>query len=82
MSKTALQELKRHDYRKGLYFATEAPRCYQPRQDGPPLIFGTDARATMLVHLAIASGPSRLYKLWESLGRHNHGLVRQTVMRP
>jgi hypothetical protein len=59
----------RYDYRKGVTCANGVPRAYQPRKGGPPLLFATDIRMTILVHLALAPGTVRIGWLWKHLGK-------------
>jgi hypothetical protein len=56
------------DYRKAIRYASVAPRSQQPRLGGPPLLFATDARMTILVTLAVAGGPILVPQLWKHLG--------------
>lgn len=58
----------RLDYRAGIY-AVEKPMGPQPRLGGPPLLFTTDARMTLLVTLALSGRPVRPVSLWRTLGR-------------
>lgn len=62
----------RYDYRMGVEYATSVPRAYQPRKGGPPLLFATDVRMTILVHLALAPSPVRPAWLWRHIGRRSH----------
>jgi hypothetical protein len=74
----------RYDYKHLGVQAVERPRAYQPRVDGPPLLFATDIRMTILVALALADGPLRQANLWKHIGKSaktalyplvKHGLV-------
>jgi hypothetical protein len=56
------------DYRLGVP-GVENPRSFQPRAGGPPLLFGTDIRMTILVNLALAAGPIRQSNLWRHMGK-------------
>lgn len=60
---------RNYDYRQGIEYAVGAPRAYQPREGGPPLLFLTDIRMTILVHLALAPTPIRCCWLWKHLGK-------------
>lgn len=57
------------DYKRGIQYAKGRPRGYQPRKGGPPLLFATDVRMTILVTLALAKGPMRAKDLWRHIGR-------------
>jgi hypothetical protein len=57
----------RYDYRSGVQYAVGTPRSYQPRKGGPPLLFATDIRMTLLAHLALSAGPMRQVWLWRHL---------------
>jgi hypothetical protein len=61
--------IHRYDYRAGITCAVGVPRAYQPRKGGPPLLFATDIRMTILVHLALAPGTVRIGWLWKHLGK-------------
>ena len=71
----------RYDWRKGIETAKRAPRSYQPRSGGPPLLFATDVRMTILVTLALATAPMRCADLWRHIGRKNVGCVRELAKR-
>ena len=58
----------RLDYREGI-IAVQKPRGSQPRLGGPPLLFTTDARMTLLVTLALSKGAVRPASLWRTIGR-------------
>lgn len=76
------KSVKPHDYKHlGLNHAGtgKAPRCTQSRLGGPPLLFKTDARATVLAHLAIANGPTRSMDLSQHL-RRNHSKSVYTIL--
>ena len=60
---------RRYDYRRGVSYADDVPRAYQPRKGGPPLLFATDIRMTILVHLALAPGTVRIGLLWKHMGK-------------
>ncbi len=66
----------RYDWREGIDVAIGAPRAYQPRRGGPPLLFSTDLRMTILVTLAQVEGPARCADLWVHIGRKNYGCLR------
>ena len=51
--------------------AVERPRNYQRRIGGPPLLFATDIRMTLLVTLALG-GTLRPKTLWETIGKKAH----------
>ena len=51
--------------------AVEHPRNYQRRIGGPPLLFATDIRMTLLVTLALG-GTLRPTTLWETIGKKTH----------
>lgn len=57
----------RFDYRAGI-ISSDKPHGSQPRVDGPPLLFTTDARMTLLVTLALTGRPVRPGSLWRVLG--------------
>jgi hypothetical protein len=71
----------RYDWRQGVEPATHAPRSYQPRSGGPPLLFATDIRMTILVTLALADSPLRCADLWRHIGRKNVGCLRELSRR-
>ncbi len=50
---------RQYDYRNDGVHAVAKPRAYQPRVGGPPLLFATDIRMTILVTLALARRPLR-----------------------
>lgn len=60
---------RQYDYRNDGVRAVAKPRAYQPRVGGPPLLFATDVRMTILVTLALARGPLRQKNLWKHLGK-------------
>lgn len=68
-----------NDYRYGIKFARGVPRSYQPRRGGPPLLFATDARMTILIGLALSGGAMRLNRLWAFTQRKNIGCVASLV---
>ena len=59
----------KYDYKGKGVQAVEQPRAYQPRVSGPPLLFATDIRMTILVTLALAGGPMRQKNLWNHIGK-------------
>jgi hypothetical protein len=59
----------RFDYRGADFKSVTNPRAYQPRIGGPPLLFATDIRMTILVTLALADGPMRQKNLWRHIGK-------------
>jgi hypothetical protein len=65
------------DYRKPIKYAQSVPRAYQPRQGGPPLLFGTDMRMTVLITLAMANGPMRCARIWRHIRRTNKGCLHE-----
>jgi hypothetical protein len=73
-----------YDYRFGVECATDTPRAYQPRAGGPPLLFATDIRMTILVTLALAGRPLRHKSLWHHLGKSAktslYGLVDRGIV--
>ncbi len=71
----------RYDWRQGIEPAIRVPRSFQPRKDGPPLLFATDARMTILVTLALAKRPMRCADLWHHIGRKNVGCLRELAKR-
>ncbi len=72
---------ERYDWRLGVEPAKGRPRAYQPRSGGPPLLFATDVRMTILVTLALAKVPLRCTELWRHIGRKNFGCVRGLTKR-
>jgi hypothetical protein len=62
------RRFERYDYRSGVKCAVGVSRGYQPREGGPPLLFATDIRMTILVHLALAPRTVRIGWLWKHLG--------------
>jgi hypothetical protein len=54
------------DYRRGLDYAI-GRRNSQPRGDGPPLLFKTDVRASILCMLALAGRPMRFSEIRASV---------------
>lgn len=71
----------RYDYRYGIEPAKGVPRACQPRAGGPPLLFATDVRMTVLVTLAQAGGPLRVKNLWRHIKRKNVGCIHGLVER-
>ena len=69
------------DYRKGIRYARRVPVSYQPRKGGPPLLFATDVRMTILVHLALAPGPVRPSWLWRHLKKGSPTTLKDLVAR-
>ena len=65
-----------YDYRAGRPKGGDVPRGYQVRTEGPPLLFMTDLRMTILVTLALADGVLRVENLWRHLGKKNVGCLR------
>lgn len=83
------KEGTRYNYRAGVEYAKGVARAYQPRKGGPPLLFTSDIRMTLLVNLALADGPVRQVHLWRHLGKRcptalypliEHGLVSQWAL--
>ncbi len=72
---------ERYDWRLGVETAAKRPRAYQPRAGGPPLLFATDVRMSILVTLALANRPLRCADLWRHIGRRNFGCVRDLARR-
>lgn len=69
-----------YDYRtNGVEYAISKPVAYQPRLGGPPLLFVSDVRATLLVTLALHGGSIRLQRLWEHLGARPRGALIDLV---
>lgn len=71
----------RYDWEQGVEVAEGRPRAYQPRAGGPPLLFATDVRMTILATLAEATGPLRCVDLWRTIGRKNFGCLTGLVQR-
>lgn len=72
---------ERYDWRLGVEPAKKRPRAYQPRAGGPPLLFATDLRMTILVTLALAKRPLQCADLWRHIGRRNFGCLRDLAKR-
>ena len=67
--RTRVRNEHKYDYKGKGVQAVEKPRAYQPRVSGPPLLFATDIRMTILVTLALAGGPMRQKNLWKHIGK-------------
>jgi hypothetical protein len=72
---------ERYDWRLGVEPAKGLPRAFQPRRNGPPLLFATDIRMTILVTLALAEYPIRCRDLWRAIGRRNFGCLADLARR-
>ena len=71
----------RYDWRLGVEPARGRPRAFQPRLGGPPLLFATDVRMTILVTLAMMGHPIRCADLWRAIDRRNFGCLADLVRR-
>lgn len=79
--KPAYRRKGQYDYRRGVSYAITPARGYQPRKDGPPLLFATDIRMTLLVNLALASSAVRPCWLWSHIGRKCHTALCDLIAR-
>lgn len=73
--------MKRSNWRKGIGSAgqVETPRSFQARRNGPPLLFLTDVRMTILVLIATADCPVRHLELKRDLMERGHSAIEPLV---